>query len=98
MASWSGSTTTPPANRSTTRCSRTGSRSTSAPPAPRARATTSPRSPATVARAGAYATTLVRNGGARVKLVLKPGTTIDTTGVDVDQGYTAEMVVDLTKI
>ena len=38
------------------------------------------------------------NGGARVKLVLKPGTTLDTTGVNVDTGYTAEMVIDLTKI
>jgi hypothetical protein len=33
-----------------------------------------------------------------VKLVLKPGTTIDTTGTDIDAGYTAEMVIDLTKI
>ena len=55
-------------------------------------------SPTGTARTGDYLTTLVGNGGARVKLVLKPGTTIDTTGVDVDQGYTAEMVVDLTKI
>jgi hypothetical protein len=33
-----------------------------------------------------------------VKLVLKPGTTVDTTGINVDAGYTAEMVIDLTKI
>ncbi len=33
-----------------------------------------------------------------MKLQLKPGTTLDTTGVDVDQGYTAELMIDLTKI
>jgi len=37
-------------------------------------------------------------GGALVALQLKPGTTIDTTGTDVDQGYTAELAVDLTKL
>ena len=55
-------------------------------------------SPTGTARTGDYLTTLVGNGGARVKLVLKPGTTIDTTGVNVDAGYTAELVIDLTKI
>ena len=32
------------------------------------------------------------------KIALKPGTTVDTTGADVDQGYTAELKVDLTKL
>jgi hypothetical protein len=41
---------------------------------------------------------LVGNGGARVKLQLKPGTTLDTTGVTLDNGYTAELLIDLTKI
>lgn len=55
-------------------------------------------SPTGTARTADYLTTLVGNGGARVKLQLKPGTTIDTTGTDVDQGYTAELVIDLTKV
>src|SRR5262249_9646304 len=50
------------------------------------------------ARTADYLTTLVGNGGARVKLVLKPGTTIDTLGTNIDAGDTAEMVLDLTKI
>jgi len=37
-------------------------------------------------------------GGALAALQLKPGTTVDTTGVDVDQGYTAELAIDLTKL
>jgi hypothetical protein len=37
-------------------------------------------------------------GGAQVALQLKAGTTVDTTGVDNDQGYTAELGVDLTKL
>lgn len=32
------------------------------------------------------------------KIALKPGTTVDTTGADTDQGYTAELKVDLTKL
>jgi hypothetical protein len=36
--------------------------------------------------------------GARVALQLKPGTTVDTLGNDVDAGYTAELMVDLTKL
>jgi hypothetical protein len=55
-------------------------------------------SPTGTARTADYLTTLVGNGGARVKLVLKPGTTLDTTGTNIDTGYTAEMVVDLTKV
>ncbi len=55
-------------------------------------------SPTGTARTGDFLTTLVNNGGARVKLVLKPGTTLDTTGVTLDTGYTAELVIDLTKI
>ncbi len=34
----------------------------------------------------------------RARLLLKPGTTIDTVGASPDQGYTAEMAVDLTKL
>ena len=55
-------------------------------------------SPTGEARTADYLTTLVGNGGARVRLQLKPGTTIDTTGTDEDAGYTAEMVLDLTKL
>ena len=36
--------------------------------------------------------------GAQVALLLKPGTTVDTTGLSPDQGYTAELGVDLTKL
>lgn len=36
--------------------------------------------------------------GAKFALALKPGTTVDTVGSNVDAGYTAELVVDLTKI
>ena len=55
-------------------------------------------SPTGSARTADYLTTLVGNGGARVKLSLKAGTTVDTFGTNVDAGFTAEMVVDLTKI
>ncbi len=55
-------------------------------------------SPAGSARTADFLTTLVNNGGARVKLVLKPGTTLDTLGANIDTGYTAELVIDLTKI
>ena len=55
-------------------------------------------SPTGSARTADFLTTLVGNGGARVKLSLKAGTTVDTFGTNVDAGYTAEMVVDLTKI
>ena len=55
-------------------------------------------SPTGSARTADFLTTLVNNGGARVKLNLKPGTTLDTLGANIDTGYTAEMVIDLTKI
>jgi len=55
-------------------------------------------SPSGGARTADYLTTLVSNGGARVKLVLKPGTVLDTTASNIDTGFTAEMVVDLTKV
>jgi hypothetical protein len=45
-----------------------------------------------------YLATLVTGGGAQVALTLKPGTTVDTTGVNVDTGYTAELRVDLTQL
>jgi len=36
--------------------------------------------------------------GAQVALALKPGTTVDTLGTTPDEGYTAELAVDLTKL
>jgi hypothetical protein len=36
------------------------------------------------------------NGG-KVAMALKPGTTVDTLGTQADQGYTAELKIDLTK-
>jgi len=35
---------------------------------------------------------------AKFALALKPGTTVDTTGTDTDQGYQAEIKIDLTKM
>ena len=51
-------------------------------------------------RAADYLTTLVNNGGARLRVQLKPGTTVSDTVADddVDAGYTAELVLDLTKL
>jgi hypothetical protein len=37
-------------------------------------------------------------GGGQLVLVLKPNTTVDTTGLDFDEGYTAEFAIDLTKL
>jgi hypothetical protein len=37
-------------------------------------------------------------GGGALSLKLKPGTTVDTTGLDFDNGYTAEFAIDLTKL
>jgi hypothetical protein len=37
-------------------------------------------------------------GVAQAQLLLKPGTTVDTAGVDVDAGYTAEFAIDLTAL
>lgn len=37
-------------------------------------------------------------GVAQAQLLLKPGTTVDTMGVDVDAGYTAEFSIDLTAL
>ncbi len=37
-------------------------------------------------------------GGARIKMQLKPGTTVDTLGLQTDVGYTAELAIDLTKL
>lgn len=39
----------------------------------------------------------VKGGGALV-MALKPNTTVDTTGLDYDEGYTAEFKIDLTKL
>ncbi len=45
-----------------------------------------------------YLATLVLAGDAEVSLALKSGTTVDTLGASADQGYTAEMWVDLTAL
>jgi hypothetical protein len=45
-----------------------------------------------------YLLTMVQAGTAQVAMQLKPGTTVDTLGTDVDTGYTAEMSVDLTAL
>lgn len=45
-----------------------------------------------------YLAYLVTQGQARVALALKPGTTVDTTGVGDDAGYTAELAIDLTSL
>lgn len=37
-------------------------------------------------------------GGARAQLHLNPGTTVDTLGLNTDNGYTAELAFDLTKL
>jgi hypothetical protein len=39
--------------------------------------------------------TLIAQGKAACAIQLKPGTTVDTTGIDIDTGYTAELMVDL---
>lgn len=36
--------------------------------------------------------------GAQIVLKLKPGTTVDTTGIDEDAGYQIEQAIDLTKM
>lgn len=36
--------------------------------------------------------------GGQLALALKPNTTVDTTGLDFDEGYTAEFAIDLTKL
>ena len=36
--------------------------------------------------------------GAKFALALKPNTTVDTVGIDVDEGYTAKIKIDLTKL
>lgn len=43
-----------------------------------------------------YLATMVAAGKAQVALTLKPGTTVDTLGVQADTGYRAEMALDLT--
>lgn len=37
-------------------------------------------------------------GGAQVAIQLKPNTTVDTVGTSPDEGYTAELAVDLTQL
>ncbi|HET9887547.1 MAG TPA: hypothetical protein VFR10_08540, partial [bacterium] len=41
---------------------------------------------------------LITNGTASLALALKPGTTVDTLGTNVDAGYTAELRLDLTAL
>ncbi len=36
--------------------------------------------------------------GAEVAMNLKPNTTVDTLGTDIDEGYTAELMIDMTKL
>jgi hypothetical protein len=56
-------------------------------------------SPTGTALAGDYLPFLRDSlAGAQVALLLKPGTTVDTVGFSPDQGYTAELAVDLTKL
>lgn len=45
-----------------------------------------------------YLATMVSDGGAQVALTLKPGTTVDTLGVQADTGYFAELSFDLTRL
>ncbi len=45
-----------------------------------------------------YLINLISLGKAQIALYLKPGTTVDTLGIDVDAGYSAEMWVDLTEL
>jgi hypothetical protein len=37
-------------------------------------------------------------GGAAVAMNLKPNTVVDTVGTEADEGYTAELMIDLTKL
>jgi hypothetical protein len=48
------------------------------------------------AQAQDYLGTLVGSGDASVAIQLNPGTTVDTLGTQADNGYTAELVIDLT--
>jgi hypothetical protein len=41
---------------------------------------------------------LIAAGDAQLALALKPGTVVDTTGANVDTGYTAELLLDLTAL
>jgi hypothetical protein len=52
--------------------------------------------PGGTALAAYHLGTLITQGKAQVALQLKPGTTLDTLGLDTDAGYTAELRVDLT--
>jgi len=45
-----------------------------------------------------YLLTLVQSGGAQVAVQLNPGTTVDTLGASPDNGYKAEVAIDLTKV
>lgn len=49
-----------------------------------------------VAQPAYHLSTLIAQNKAQVALQLKPGTTLDTLGLDTDAGYTAELRVDLT--
>lgn len=45
-----------------------------------------------------YLVTLIDDGLAEVGLMLNPGTVVDTMGADPDNGYTAELCIDLTSM
>ena len=47
--------------------------------------------------AGDYLPSALDSGYVQAALQIKPGTTVDTLGLDVDSGYQAEMAIDLTK-
>ena len=45
-----------------------------------------------------YLNTMVTAGDAQVAINLNPGTTVDTLGLQADDGYTAELAIDLTAL
>ncbi len=45
-----------------------------------------------------YLATMAGNGTAQIALTLKPGTTVDTLGVQADTGYWAELMFDLAAL
>jgi hypothetical protein len=47
--------------------------------------------------AGDYLIAALDSGYVQAALKIKPGTTVDTLGLDTDTGYQAEMAIDLTK-
>jgi len=54
--------------------------------------------PAGQAIASDFLLTMVQAGDAQVATALRPGTTVDTLGLEPDVGYTAEVALDLTAL